>query len=353
MTPEIVVAGVDKDYLDWLQEKGMLKRTQSNKSNPHAISNTAKEESPHHQPVFEYRGQINLDSHIAEYLQKSNDLEFDILKLESITNGHALYHLAGHQFHRFHLHSTLKIDPAKFERWMIKVEKTHIPNSYHNSAHTADVLYTMAYIISRYKIRPHITYEEIFACLIACIIHDNLHPGFNNSFMIETSHRLARLYNDVAVNEAHNSATFFEMMLDPQLDIFANLTPEQKKYIRELIICMVIGTDMVSHFEFIGKFKTKMSTNGIVFDQKNDKKLCLIMAIKCADQNYCAKPINLSRNWTKLITNEFFGQGDKEKALGLHISTFMDRNEMNVPKCQLVMVTLIIGLYWVCRPATL
>lgn len=99
---------------------------------------------------------------------------------------------------------------------------------------------------------------------------------------------------------------------------------------------MVLATDMSQHFDWIGKFKTKMNGNGMQLDVKADRKLLLNMAIKCADVNNPSKPLDQCIVWTDLIMEEFFRQGDKEKSKGVSVSMFMARGQTDIPKCQLV-----------------
>lgn len=333
MKPELYgKSETDSDVINWLHNSLMFKG--SNSSAQISVIDT----NLHYAEV--YSSSLSLDIHLQEYIQTANDINFDVLHLETLTNGHALYHLANFYFQKFHIGSRLKVNPVIFERWITQVEKSHQSNPYHNTSHSADVLYILSYFISRYKIRSHLTAEDIFSCVIAAIIHDYLHPGVNNSFMIATSHPLALRYNDKSILESYHAASFFEMMNNPEFDILAGLTIDQRKYVRDLIISMTLSIDMSAHFDWIGKFKTKISTTGILFDQKQDKKVCLNMAIKCADHNYCAKPISQCRKWTQLIMNEFFLQGDTEKKLGLDVSAFMNRESTEIPKCQLVQLIL-------------
>jgi len=58
------------------------------------------------------------------------------------------------------------------------------------------------------------------------------------------------------------------------------------------------------------------------------------MLIKFADINSPAKPHSLHRQWTERICQEFYEQGDEEKARGMSISPYMDREEPAVAKLQ-------------------
>jgi len=56
-----------------------------------------------------------------------------------------------------------------------------------------------------------------------------------------------------------------------------------------------------------------------------DKQLAMELMVKCADITNVVKPATVARRWALRVTNEFFLQGDAERAMGMDISTgFID-----------------------------
>ena len=147
---------------------------------------------------------------------------------------------------------------------------------------------------------------------------------------------MATRYNDLCVLEHYHCASIYELMAQSEYNIFAGFSPDAHKLVREMIVSMVLATDMAVHFDWIGKFKNKMVGNGIDFENKQDRKLLLNLAMKCADINNPSKKLEYCKKWTEMIMNEFFNQGDEEKRLGLKVSMFMDRDTTDIPKCQVV-----------------
>lgn len=56
--------------------------------------------------------------------------------------------------------------------------------------------------------------------------------------------------------------------------------------------------------------------------------------IHCADLSNPTKPLDIYRQWTDRIMQEFFEQGDLERELGLDISPMCDRQTATVEKSQ-------------------
>ncbi|ORY45590.1 HD-domain/PDEase-like protein [Rhizoclosmatium globosum] len=166
--------------------------------------------------------------------------------------------------------------------------------------------------------------------------HSALHAADmrTNAYLVSTGHPLALRYNDIAVLESHHCATAFEIMINnPGCDIFKRLPADKLKTIRQLIVSMVLATDMSNHFEYIAKFKIKV--NGLInnnnsgggggggsgggaldFNSAQDRQLALNIFIKCGDISNAAKGLEVCKKWAFKIMEEFFKQGDEEKRSG-------------------------------------
>lgn len=78
---------------------------------------------------------------IMELLEESLSWDFDIFKLEEITDYHPLLYLGMEMFRRFDVFSTLNIDENVCKAWLAVIEAHyHKSNTYHNSTHAADVM---------------------------------------------------------------------------------------------------------------------------------------------------------------------------------------------------------------------
>ena len=87
----------------------------------------------------------------------------------------------------------------------------------------------------------------LFAMVFSALIHDLGHTGVPNSVLVEEEDELAILHNDVSVAEQNSLQVAFSML---QKDEFATLkkcicpTPEERKFFRKKVICMVMVTDI-------------------------------------------------------------------------------------------------------------
>ncbi|XP_035218058.1 calcium/calmodulin-dependent 3',5'-cyclic nucleotide phosphodiesterase 1-like, partial [Stegodyphus dumicola] len=180
---------------------------------------------------------------------------------------------------------------------------------------------------------------EIFAALIAAIIHDFEHTGTTNNFHVMSRSETALLYNDRAVLENHHVSTAFRLMREDDSNILFHLSKEEYREFRTLVIDMVLATDMSSHFQQIKSVKSLISHS----DFSIDKSKALSLVLHCCDISHPSKAWNLHHKWTMLLMEEFFLQGDKEKALGLPYSPLCDRNTTLIADSQIGFIDFIVA----------
>ena len=185
---------------------------------------------------------------------------------------------------------------------------------------------------------------QIFAGLFAAAIHDFNHPGTSNSHEIGKDSKLAVLYHDESVLESHHLASAFSALLTPQHNFLSGW--DRKAYVefRQTVVQLVMMTDLSKHFDFVSKLNT-LKTGSLQPIKAPDATLILTLAIKGADLGHPVKPWPLHLRWSRLMNEEFFLLGDRERGEGLPISTFCDRDkDTNLAKSQLGF------LKFVCQP---
>lgn len=88
-------------------------------------------------------------------------------------------------------------------------------------------------------------------------------------------------------------------------DILENLSREDYKRVRKLMISCILGTDMSQHFSELAKFKARLASPD--FNPKvQDKDVIMNMMFHLADISNSTKPWDVCRQWTELLFLEFF-----------------------------------------------
>jgi hypothetical protein len=284
------------------------------------------------------------DDVIKKILPWLNEWDFPVFEIEKITEGRPLFYTTVAIFRKARLLEQFNIDEDKFLNFLTRVEEGYRSpgNSYHNNMHACDVLQSVNFILNNCGLAEFVGDIGVLAALLAAIIHDYLHPGFTNQYLINSDNDLAITYNDQSVLENFHCAQAFKIFQDKDCNIFAGMPRQMYQEIRELMIQMVLATDITKHFKLISEFKTKSATSGLSSSKKEDIQLVLVMVMKLADLGHTAKSCALHINWCNRITQEFFHQGDEEKRLKIPQSPFMDRDSANLPKSETGFLTYLV-----------
>lgn len=211
-------------------------------------------------------------------------------------------------------------------------------NPYHNNLHAADVAQTCHHLLSQTGLMHWLTDLEIFATLVAALIHDYEHTGTTNNFHVMSGSDTALLYNDRAVLENHHISAAFRVLKDDECNILQNLSRDEYRELRTLIIDMVLATDMSFHFQQLKNMKNLLT----LAEPQVDKSKALSLVLHCCDISHPAKRWDIHHKWTMLLLEEFFRQGDLERELGLPFSPLCDRNNTLVAESQIGFIEFIV-----------
>ncbi|XP_058667748.1 high affinity cAMP-specific and IBMX-insensitive 3',5'-cyclic phosphodiesterase 8A isoform X2 [Ammospiza caudacuta] len=223
-----------------------------------------------------------------------------------------------------------------------------------------DVLHATAYFLSKERVKQTLDPIDEVAALIAATVHDVDHPGRTNSFLCNAGSELAILYNDTAVLESHHAALAFQLTTrDGKCNIFKNMERNEYRTLRQVIIDMVLATEMTKHFEHVNKFVNSINkplaaleengNNGdgesikTVLRSPENRILIKRMLIKCADISNPCRPREQCIEWAGRISEEYFAQTDEERRQGLPVvMPVFDRNTCSIPKSQLSFIDYFI-----------
>ncbi|XP_055309004.1 high affinity cAMP-specific and IBMX-insensitive 3',5'-cyclic phosphodiesterase 8 [Sitodiplosis mosellana] len=290
------------------------------------------------------------NSIVNDLLQSCLDWNFDIFRLEQLSERHPLVFLGMELFRRFEVFAAFNIDERTCKAWLSVIEAHyHSTNTYHNSTHAADVMQATAVFLCKLQQRDSQLMDRIdeATALVSAAAHDIDHPGRSSAFLCNSNSSLAILYNDTCVLESHHAALMFHLTLnDDKINIFKNLDRETYKLVRSVIIDMILATEMTRHFEHLAKFVSVFGTENeheVHTDSDDNHMLIRRMLIKCADVSNPARPFRFCAEWAERIAEEYFTQTDEEKRFGLPIVMPMfDRSTCSIAKSQIGFIEFII-----------
>ncbi|XP_012707967.2 cAMP-specific 3',5'-cyclic phosphodiesterase 4B isoform X4 [Fundulus heteroclitus] len=293
------------------------------------------------------------EEQLSKELEDLNKWGLNIFTVSEYSHSRPLTCIMYAIFQERDLLKTFKIPADTFVAYMMTLEDHyHADVAYHNSLHAADVAQSTHILLSTPALDAVFTDLEILAAIFAAAIHDVDHPGVSNQFLINTNSELALMYNDESVLENHHLAVGFKLLQEDNCDIFQNLTKKQRQSLRKMVIDMVLATDMSKHMSLLADLKTmvetkKVTSSGVLLlDNYTDRIQVLRNMVHCADLSNPTKSLELYRQWTDRIMEEFFHQGDRERERGMEISPMCDKHTASVEKSQVGFIDYIVHPLW-------
>ncbi|XP_077414603.1 dual specificity calcium/calmodulin-dependent 3',5'-cyclic nucleotide phosphodiesterase 1A isoform X2 [Vanacampus margaritifer] len=277
---------------------------------------------------------------VISALKNVDKWSFDVFALNEASGDHALKFIFYELLTRYDLISRFKIPISAVVSFVeaLEVGYSKHKNPYHNLMHAADVTQTVHYLLLKTGMVHWLTELEIFAMIFAAAVHDYEHTGTTNNFHIQTRSDTAILYNDRSVLESHHvSAAYRLLQDDDEMNILYNLSKDDWRELRALVVEMVLATDMSCHFQ-----QVKAMKNFLQQPEGIDKPKALSLLLHTADISHPAKSWDLHHRWTTSLLEEFFRQGDKEAELGLSFSPLCDRKSTMVAQSQIGFIDFIV-----------
>lgn len=250
------------------------------------------------------------------------------------------------------------ISAENLDNFLINIRDGYLKDTaYHNDLHGFDVCQTISIYLCQTDIAVHLFLDEldIISIILSALMHDIGHPGYNNSFQVNSLSDMAITYNDKSVLENYHVSSAFKILKKLDSNILQRLNLNEFKHIRKRMIESILSTDMIFHAKIHTLVKNKLAINDIKFginiekivDKKSvdlfeEQQSVINFLMHTADVSHNSKEFKISSKWTDLLMEEFWMQGDIEKKMGYPVSFLCDRTTAEVPKSQIGFIKSII-----------
>ena len=255
------------------------------------------------------------------------------------------------------------VDPCCLRRFLHRVNAAMSlhGNAYHNAHHSFDVAQSCFVLATKMQCSDLLGPLELFALIIGALCHDLEHPGYNNAFAVNAMTFYAVRYNDQSVLENHHIAVAWTILRAPGCEVLDSLLPEQLKQVRKMMIASILATDMTFHFSLKGELDGVILRNArpaeaaeaeSPVDKRRslesdlDRTVLLKVVLHMADISNPCKPWAVGKLWSDRVIEEFFRQGDQEKALSLPPTPNMDRETTKQAELSVNFIDFIVGPFF-------
>ncbi|XP_070554826.1 probable 3',5'-cyclic phosphodiesterase pde-5 isoform X3 [Ptychodera flava] len=294
---------------------------------------------------------------VLSYHSQCTDNEYDELRNKPLPQ--STPELARYEFSPWHLEEEAKplyvlcmfrdlfgltrFDYDELCRFTLSVRKNYRKVPYHNWTHAFSVAHAIYTVV---KSSPGIFSDlECLALFVACLCHDLDHRGKNNAFMINNATPLASVYSTSTMEHHHFNQTVTILQHDGH-NIFRNFTAEEYKQVIGDIKHAILATDLALFFGNKDRLKTIVDEGKYSWQDAEHRYLIKAISMTAADLCATSKPFDISQLVVNNIFEEFWQQGDEEKAQGRQPIPMMDRTRAHeLPANQ---VGFIVGICMPC-----
>ncbi|XP_018325357.1 probable 3',5'-cyclic phosphodiesterase pde-5 isoform X2 [Agrilus planipennis] len=233
------------------------------------------------------------------------------------------YEKAGHAIYMFtDLFGLSRFDKQSLLRFTLTVKKNYRRVPYHNWAHGFSVANCM-YTIIKHSGGVFQTNEGL-ALYIGSLCHDLDHRGKNNKFMLESASPIAAIYSTSTMEHHHFNQTVTILQQEGH-NIFAKLSNSEYKQMLGLLKHCILATDLALFFPNKAKLTEIVEQKAFSWDDEEHRLLLLAISMTSSDLCASAKPWDIQTETVKVIFEEFYQQGDAERAAGRQPIPMMDR----------------------------
>ncbi|KAL0075053.1 hypothetical protein J3Q64DRAFT_1385696 [Phycomyces blakesleeanus] len=282
-------------------------------------------------------------------------------------------------FQRLGILETLATCHSSLLDFFVDVYAAYVDAPYHSFYHAADVVIMLYYLLTDLGALVHLSALDTTSLLLATLCHDVGHPGYNNTYQVGFKTDLAAQYKNISVLESYSIDITRRLLTKHDLlkHVSAQSTPplspplspspspststststsifqSKSKQVSmvERIERLILSTDMVYHEQlqqqtsWLKSAMTKTNQNSkpkpkpktintnsnsnsleiTMMDRDDRQGLCRVL-LHAADISNTVRPWPIAKQWSDLIVQEFFRQGDAERRAGLPVSPGMDRD---------------------------
>lgn len=172
--------------------------------------------------------------------------------------------------------------------FLYAVRETYLDIPYHNWVHAVDVLHFVHRLAVYCKLDMHITKLDLLCLYIAALCQDAGHQGYSPAIVAQHELSTEVLNKGQSAESARHCAVLVNVLAAKQNDILRNVPPDKVRNAWDLILRLIMGTDMASHFTIMKAAKDLHSVNWKDYTQM---VLALTLLLKMATMGFMFKDV--------------------------------------------------------------
>ncbi|XP_014356955.2 cAMP and cAMP-inhibited cGMP 3',5'-cyclic phosphodiesterase 10A [Papilio machaon] len=231
-----------------------------------------------------------------------------------------------------------KLERRRLADFVLTVLTCYRPNPYHNAEHAFCFTHTM-YLILREN-PGYFSFVETAALMLAGLCHDLDHPGYNNNFLKLCKHPLAHMYTSSQLEHHHY---FLASKIIEDKKLLSKLEASEREAVLEEMRYDILCTDLAVYFALRAQLAPLVADRAFNWADTAHRRLLKGILMTTSDLSGCCKPFGVAKAITESIYEEFYNQGDRERAMGYTPLSMMDRKRrVNQPAEQIQFLSVVV-----------
>ncbi|CAH1636627.1 unnamed protein product [Spodoptera littoralis] len=229
-------------------------------------------------------------------------------------------------------------DKIAMADFLLSVLCSYRENPYHNAEHAFCFTHTMYLILLNNP--GYFDFIETISLMLAGLCHDLDHPGFNNNFLTLCKHPLASMYRTSTLENHHY---FLAKKIIEDKKILSRMTPSDQHRIMEEIKYNILCTDLAIYFQIRAQLTPLLAERIFDWTDNSHRRMLKGILMTTSDLSGSCKPFGISKAIAESVYEEFYEQGDRERAMGYTPLSMMDRRRsINQPAEQIQFLSVVV-----------
>ncbi|XP_037296198.1 LOW QUALITY PROTEIN: cAMP and cAMP-inhibited cGMP 3',5'-cyclic phosphodiesterase 10A [Manduca sexta] len=229
-------------------------------------------------------------------------------------------------------------DRGALADFALTVLRCYRHNPYHNAEHAFTFTHTMFLILVDNC--GYFDFAETAALMLSGLCHDVDHPGYNNNFLTLCKHPLAHMYKSSMLEYHHY---FLAKKIIEDKNILSKIPIVDRDRIMEEIKYDILCTDLAVYFQVRAQLTPILGDHSFDWTNNNHRRMLKGILMTTSDLSGSCKPFGVSKAITETVYEEFYNQGDKERAMGYTPLSMMDRRRsINQPAEQIQFLSVVV-----------
>ena len=215
-------------------------------------------------------------------------------------------------------------------------------NPYHNFAHICDVTQFVSFVILRSGLQTTMRPAHRVGLFLAAVCHDLDHPGKSNNYQIAEQTELAVRYGNQSPLENHHLSITTKIL--EKHGLLHHCAPDVRDEVLSVVQECILATDMAKHGSIMKRYSeiTAQESVGAFVEDLEIMLPVMTIMLKCADISNQSRPFAIATKWNQRVYQEFYLEGDADKAAGRGTNPLFDREVNNIPKSTVGFINFVV-----------